>query len=233
MRTCLVIVPTYNERENLPLLVRELMSIPGVRALVIDDSSPDGTGEAADLLALEFPGRVEVVHRARKNGFGSACVEGIRRALDGDSDVIAQIDGDLSHEVRYLPALIAATVRADLAIGSRYVSGGGSAGCPVARRVLSRAGNLYVRGVTGVPVRDCTAGYRCWRRTALMQLPIADLTSSGYGIQVETTWQAFRRGLRIAEVPVVMASRRHGVSKFSWSILLEALVLPWRLRRQA
>jgi dolichol-phosphate mannosyltransferase len=229
--TCAVIIPTYNERESLPQLIRQLMEISNVRVLVVDDGSPDGTGEIADSLSTTFAGRLEVMHRPRPAGLGSAYIAGMQRAIGYQTDLIAQMDADLSHDVRYLPDLIAASANADLVIGSRYVPGGGVSNWSLDRRLLSRFANLYVRTITGLSVRDATAGYRCWRRDTLKQLPLGQLKSSGYSFQVEMLWETVRRGLRVAEVPIVFVERTQGRSKMNWPVILESIRLPWKLRR--
>ena len=207
------------------------MDLPGVRALVVDDGSPDGTGQIAEDLASAFPGRLEVMHRPRPAGLGSAYIDGMQRALAYQTDLIAQMDADLSHDVRYLPDLIAASSAADLVIGSRYVPGGGVSNWSLDRRLLSRFANLYVRAITGLRVHDATAGYRCWRRETLRQLPLERLKSSGYSFQVEMAWETVRRGFRVAEVPIVFVERTQGRSKMNWPVILESIWLPWRLRR--
>jgi len=228
--TCAVVIPTYNERETLPHLIRQLMEFPSVRVLVVDDGSPDGTGQIADNLSSTFPGRIEVMHRPRPAGLGSAYIAGMQRALGYQTDLIAQMDADLSHDVRYLPDLLAASSTADLVIGSRYVPGGGVSNWSLDRRLLSRFANLYVRAITGLRVRDATAGYRCWRRETLSQLPLERLKSSGYSFQVEMAWETVRRGFRVAEVPIVFVERTQGRSKMNWPVILESIWLPWRLR---
>jgi len=230
--TCTVVIPTFNERETLPSLVNQLMAIRGVRVLVVDDASPDGTGQIADSLGSAFPGRVDVLHRPGRGGLGSAYVEGMQRALTHGTALVAQMDADLSHDVRYLPDLIAATAHADLAIGSRYVPRGGVSNWSLVRELLSRFANLYVRWITGLPVMDGTAGYRCWRRETLMQLPLPKLVSNGYAFQVEMAWETFQRRLRITEVPIVFVERHHGRSKLNWFVVFESMLLPWRLRRR-
>jgi dolichol-phosphate mannosyltransferase len=230
--SCTVVIPTFNERENLPPLVAQLMELPRVRVLVVDDGSPDGTGDAAERLAGQFPGRIDVIHRPGPGGLGSAYIEGMQRALAFDTDLIAQMDADLSHDVRYLPAMMAATAGADLVIGSRYVPGGGVSNWSLDRRLLSRFANFYVRVVTGLPVRDATAGYRCWRRETLLALPLRTLKSNGYSFQVEMAWETARRGLRVTEVPIVFVERAQGRSKMNRSVILESVVMPWRLRRK-
>lgn len=231
-QTCTVVIPTFNERETLPPLVNQLMAIPGVRVLVVDDASPDGTGEIANGLGSAFPGRVDVLHRPGRGGLGSAYVDGMQRALTHGTGLIAQMDADLSHDVRYLPDLMAATAHADLAIGSRYVPGGGVSNWSFTRELLSRFANLYVRWITGLPVKDGTAGYRCWRRETLLQLPLPTLVSNGYAFQVEMAWETYRRRLRITEVPIVFVERRHGRSKLNWFVVFESMLLPWKLRRR-
>ena len=227
-----MVIPTFNERENLPIVVSQLMQLARVGVLVVDDGSPDGTGNVADALAAKFPGRIDVLHRSGRGGLGSAYIDGMQRALKSDTDLVAQMDADLSHDVRYLPDMIAATAEADLAIGSRYVPGGGVSNWPVNRRLLSRFANTYVRVVTGLRVNDATAGYRCWRREALMALPLSTLQSSGYSFQVEMAWEAVQRGLRVVEVPIVFVERAQGASKLNRSAIVESALLPWRLRRR-
>ena len=206
------------------------MALPRLRVLVVDDGSPDGTGDLADSLAKQFAGRVDVMHRTGPRGLGAAYVDGMQHALTFDTDLVAQMDADLSHDVRYLPALIAATASADLAIGSRYVRGGGVSNWPLARRMLSRFANSYVRIVTGLGVHDATAGYRCWRRETLTKLPLSTLRSNGYSFQVEMVWETVRRGMHIAEVPIVFVERAQGRSKLNRSAIFESALMPWRLR---
>ena len=227
-----MVIPTFNERENLPIVVSQLMQLPGVRVLVVDDGSPDGTGDVADALAAQLPGRVDVLHRTGRRGLGAAYIDGMQRALKFDTDLVAQMDADLSHDVRYLPAMIAATEAADLVIGSRYVAGGGVFNWPLNRRLLSRFANFYVRVVTRLRVKDATAGYRCWRRETLMALPLSTLQSSGYSFQVEMAWETVQRGLRVVEVPIVFVERAQGASKLNRSAVVESALLPWRLRRR-
>lgn len=229
-RTCTVVIPTFNERDNLPVLVRQIMDVPNAKVMVVDDASPDGTGEVAEELKAAYGERIDVLHRSRRAGLGTAYIAGMQRAVAAGADIVAQMDADLSHDVSYLPAMIDATQRADLVIGSRYVPGGGVANWSKNREWLSRFANQYVRLITGMPIVDCTAGYRCWRREALQRLPLGSLVSNGYAFQVEMTWEAHRRGMRLAEVPIVFHERRHGRSKLSWAVVFESMVLPWRLR---
>lgn len=225
----LVVVPTYNERENLPQLVPEILKVPGTEVLVVDDQSPDGTGAVADALAAEHPGRVRVMHRTGRRGLGVSYVDGFRRAVQTDADVVVQMDADRSHDPQHLPAMIAAAAEADLVVGSRYLNGISVVNWPLRRIALSLFANAYIRAVTGLGVRDCTAGYRCWRREALARLPLDRVASEGYSFQVEMTFLAASQGLRVVESPIIFIERREGASKLSSGILLESLVAPWRL----
>ena len=225
----LVVVPTYNERVNLPLLVGGLMAHDGIRVLIVDDQSPDGTGEVADGLARAYPGRVTVRHRTGRKGFGRSYIDGMKQAIAEPVDIICQMDADLSHDPAQLPALIAATAGADVVIGSRYVPGGSITNWPLVRKTLSRFANAYIRAVTRLAVRDCTSGYRCWRRQALAALPLETFFSDGYSFLVEMLFVASRRGLRIAEVPIRFVERREGESKVSGAVLWESALTPWRL----
>jgi dolichol-phosphate mannosyltransferase len=226
----LVIVPTYNENENLPLLVEGLMQHADVNLLVVDDASPDGTGEIAEALGRQHPGRIEVMHRTGQRGLGRSYIDGIRLAVARPVDVICQMDADLSHDPRQLPALIAGTAGADVVIGSRYIPEGAIVNWPRRRQLLSRFANTYIRFVTGLTPRDCTSGYRCWRREALASLPLDRFTSDGYSFLVEMLYDAHKLGCRVAEVPITFVERRQGVSKLSTGVLLESGLTPWRLR---
>ncbi len=225
----LVMVPTYNERDNLPIVTAGLMRHAKVRLLIVDDQSPDGTGDLADRLAQEYPGRIEVLHRTGRRGLGRSYIDGFRAALAGSADLVCQMDADLSHDPAQLPSLIAAAAEGDLVIGSRYVKHGAIRNWPLRRRILSRFANLYVRTVTHLGARDCTSGYRCWRRAALARLPLERVESDGYSFLVETLFMAARRGARICEVPITFVERRHGESKLSSAVLLESALMPWRL----
>jgi glycosyltransferase involved in cell wall biosynthesis len=227
--TALVMIPTYNERTNLPLLIEGLMRHADVRALVVDDQSPDGTGEIADALALQYPGRVSVLHRTGKRGYGRSYIDGMKHAVTEPVDVLCQMDADLSHDPKDLPKLLAAAANADVVIGSRYVDGGAIVNWPLRRKLLSRFANAYIRRVTRLSARDCTSGYRCWRRPALASLPLDQLFSDGYSFLVEMLFVAARRGCRIAEVPITFVERREGESKISRAVLLESAITPWRL----
>jgi dolichol-phosphate mannosyltransferase len=225
----LVIVPTYNERDNLPVLVGELLRQPNVRVLVVDDQSPDGTGEVAEDLARSHPGRVSVMHRTGVRGLGRSYIDGIADSIHEPVDVICQMDADLSHDPQHLPALIAATGKADVVIGSRYVPGGAIRNWPRRRRILSRLANTYIRQITRLDARDCTSGYRCWRREALAAMPLDRFISDGYSSLVEMLFVAAGQGSRIAEVPITFVERRLGESKLSRAVLVESALTPWRL----
>ena len=227
--SALVVIPTYNERANLPVLIAGLLVHDGVRVLVVDDQSPDGTGDIADNLALEHPGRIRVLHRTGKRGFGRSYIDGMKQAIAEPVDVVCQMDADLSHDPRQLPDLVAATAQADVVIGSRYIPGGAIVNWPKRRRVLSRVANVYIRTVTRLSARDCTSGYRCWRRAAMASMPLDDFFSDGYSFLVEMLFVASRRGCRIAEVPITFVERREGESKVSRAVLIESAITPWRL----
>lgn len=226
----LIVTPTYNERDNLPVLAAGLLKYDGVRMLIVDDGSPDGTGEVADQLAKDHPGRVEVMHRTGPRGLGRSYVDGLLRAIaDGQAEFICQMDADLSHNPDYLPDLVNGAAARDLVIGSRYMNGVSVVNWPLHRIFLSAFGNRYIRFVTNLSVSDCTSGYRCWRREALARMPIASMVSDGYAFLVEMLYEAQRRGLRIGEVPIIFIERRLGQSKLSSNVLIESLVMPWRL----
>jgi dolichol-phosphate mannosyltransferase len=205
------------------------MRHPNVTLLVVDDDSPDGTGGVADALAAEFPGRIEVMHRTTNRGLGRSYIDGIRSVLNRPVDLICQMDADLSHDPRQLPDLIAATAHADVVIGSRYVPGGAVVNWPRRRRLLSRFANAYIRTVTRLNARDCTSGYRCWRREALASVPLERFESDGYAFLVEMLFAAAAVPLRIAEVPITFVERRQGESKLTGAVLFESALMPWRL----
>jgi dolichol-phosphate mannosyltransferase len=228
--TVLVVVPTYNERDNLPVLARDILARGGYRMLVVDDGSPDGTGAVADALAAEYAGRVEVMHRTGQRGLGRSYIDGLQKAIaQPDVDLICQMDADLSHNPEYLPALVAATADYDVVIGSRYLNGVSVVNWPLHRIFLSAFANRYIRLVTSLTPRDCTSGFRCWRRESLARLPLGDMVSDGYAFLVEMLFEASRRGCRIGEVPIIFVERRQGQSKVSSSVLFESLITPWRL----
>ena len=226
----LIVTPTYNERENLPVLAAGVLKHDGARMLVVDDGSPDGTGQIADQLAAQHPGRVEVMHRTGPRGLGRSYVDGLLHAIqERRADFICQMDADLSHNPEYLPELVKAAATNDLVIGSRYLHGVSVVNWPLHRIFLSAFGNRYIRFITSLSASDCTSGYRCWRREALARMPIADMVSDGYSFLVEMLFVAHRRGCRIAEVPITFVERRQGESKLTRAVLLESALMPWRL----
>jgi dolichol-phosphate mannosyltransferase len=216
-----VCLPTYNERENIGRMVSALAD-KGVSVLVIDDNSPDGTGELADRLAAEHS-FVEVLHREHKEGLGPAYLAGFRRALAGGADLVLEMDADFSHDPADVPRLIRRARDADVVLGSRYVEGGSIADWGRLRRVVSAGGSLYARVVLGVKVRDLTGGFKCFRREVLEALDLDAITSRGYAFQIETTYRALRAGFRVVEIPIVFADRERGGSKMSRRIVLEAI----------
>ena len=227
----LVVIPTYNERDNLPDLVRAVLAREGFHVMVVDDASPDGTGAIADALAAEFPGRVDVMHRTGKRGLGRSYVDGLKRAIDlGTADVICQMDADWSHDPKYLPDLTRATADHDVVIGSRYLQGVSVVNWPLRRLFLSAFANRYIRAITGLAINDCTSGFRCWRREMLAKLPLERVVSDGYAFLVEMIYEAHARGARIGEVPIIFVERRMGASKLSGNVVFESMLTPWRLR---
>jgi len=230
----LVIIPTYNERENLPLIVgRVHHASPEVHILVVDDGSPDGTGKLADELALADPDRVHVMHRTSKAGLGAAYLAGFAWGLGRGYSVLVEMDADGSHAPEELSRLLdAVDAGADLAIGSRYVSGGTVRNWPVRRLVLSKTANTYSRLLLGVGIHDITAGYRAYRREVLEKIDLAAVDSKGYGFQVDLTWRSINAGFTVVEVPITFTEREHGVSKMDGSTIREAIVkiAQWGLR---
>ena len=226
----LVIVPTYNERENVQRLLPLLLDIPDLRILVADGASPDGTGFAAEVIAEHNKGRVEVMHRiGRPRGLGPAYLDGIRRALETDADVICQMDADLSHHPAHLRDMLAAVSRADLVIGSRYVPGGRIVNRPLRRKLLSAGVNAYVRGLCSIPVHDCTSGFRVWRRDALASLPLHRIDAEGPAFLVRLLYEAVAIGCTVSEVPITFAEREHGHSKLHLRAITEFAAMPWRV----
>ncbi len=228
------VIPTYNEAQNLPILVEGLfkLGIPDFHILVVDDNSPDGTGVVADRLSETYPNNMKVLHRAGKTGLGKAYIQGFRQALDEGADIIGMMDADLSHPPDRLPALLDALSQADVAIGSRYVADGSvDQGWPFWRKGLSWFGNTYARTILGLPIKDTTGGYRLWRRSALEAIPFEESRSNGYVFIVELAYLAKLAGLTFAEVPIYFADRTMGVSKMSLRIQIEAAWRVWQLRR--
>lgn len=227
---CTVVVPTYNERDNIGALLERILELPRCRVLVVDDNSPDGTAEiVAD--AAQQNDRVGLLARPGKLGLGTAYLAGFRRALAEGAAFICEMDADFSHDPKYLPSLLeAAETRYDLALGSRYVSGGATADWGVLRRMISRGGNLYARLLLGIPIQDATGGFRCYRREVLETIDLDTIRSNGYAFQVEMAYRTLQHGFRIGEIPIVFPDRRVGRSKMSRRIVLEALLTVLRLR---
>jgi dolichol-phosphate mannosyltransferase len=220
----LVVIPTYNERENLPLILRRLhQAAPEVHVLVVDDGSPDGTGKLADELA-DTDERIQVLHRTEKAGLGAAYVAGFRLGLDAGYQVLVEMDADGSHAPEQLPRLLAALAHADLVLGSRWVPGGQVQNWAKSRELLSRGGNLYTRLALGMPLKDATGGYRAYRRQVLEGMALESVASQGYCFQVDLAWRAVQAGYRVVEVPITFAEREHGESKMSGNIVREALL---------
>jgi dolichol-phosphate mannosyltransferase len=227
-----VVLPTYNEAENLPGIARAILeSVPDATLLVVDDNSPDGTGRLADELAAAEP-RVRVHHRPGKQGLGRAYLDGFRVALDGDARYVLQMDADWSHDPATLPALIAPLEagEADLVIGSRYTKGGGVVDWGLARRIISRGGSLFARTVLRLSPHDLTGGFKAWRAETLAAIPFDGIHAGGYVFQIETTFRASRAGARVREVPITFRDRRVGQSKMSRRIIVEALLVVLKLR---
>jgi dolichol-phosphate mannosyltransferase len=233
-----LILPTYNEAENIEAIV--VAALPQLaatgldhRVLVVDDGSPDGTGAMADRLAAENP-RVEVLHRTSKDGIGPAYLAGFARALAGGADLVMEMDSDFSHDPADIPRLVAAADRADLVLGSRYVPGGGVTDWGLARRLISRGGSLYAKLLLGIPVNDLTGGFKCFRRSVLESLDLSGVGTDGYGFQIEVTYRTIKAGFRVEEVPILFRDRRVGSSKMSAKIAVEAFwkvpLLRWRVR---
>ena len=230
-----VCLPTYNERENLERMVEALGAVLDTgrdRLLVIDDGSPDGTGEIADRLAAERPW-VSVLHRAQKQGIGPAYVAGFRRALAEGAELVLEMDCDFSHDPADVPRLIQAAEDADLVLGSRYVPGGGTENWGLLRRIVSRGGSFYARVFLGVGVRDLTGGFKCFRRETLEAIDLDALSAHGYAFQIETTYRVLRAGLRVREIPIRFVERRAGASKMTGSIVAEAMLKVPLLRLRA
>lgn len=231
MADALIVVPTYNERDNVAEVVdRFLAAAPEAEILFVDDNSPDGTGEVLDGLAAGNP-RVHVLHRAGKLGLGTAYLDGFRWGLARGFEYLLEMDADFSHDPKYLPDMLAAARDgADVVVGSRYVAGGGTENWGVGRRLISKGGSIYARTILGVKIRDVTAGFICWRRRALETIDLGSVQSNGYSFQIEMKYRALQAGLRVVEIPIVFVDRRVGQSKMSRKIFLEALGMVWKLR---
>jgi len=226
----LVVVPTYNELENLPrILDAARASLPSGHVLVVDDGSPDGTGDAADGRAAADD-HIHVLHRTEKAGLGRAYIAGFQWALERDYTHVFEMDADFSHDPAMLPILLDAAADADVVLGSRWVRGGGTVGWPLKRRLLSRGGSLYARSILGVGIRDLTGGFKCFNRRVLEAIDLEAISAVGYGFQIELTWRALQRGFSVREVPITFTDRVYGESKMSGAIFREALTVVWKLR---
>ncbi len=226
----MVVVPTYNERANLEELIpRVLEQLPDIEILVVDDGSPDGTGEYADSVAAENP-RVHVLHRPRKMGLGSAYVYAFTHALTTDTELIIQMDADFSHDPDVIPDLIEQAGTHDVVLGSRYITGATVVNWPLRRLFLSYFANVYTHIVTGLPLRDSTGGFKCFRRKVLGEIELDTIRSDGYSFQIEVTFRSWRKGFSVVEIPIVFVDRHSGTSKMSRRIVWEAMWLVWRLR---
>ena len=229
-RKTLIIVPTYNELENLPELVSQIfMQVPHTHILVVDDNSPDGTGALADSLAAADP-RVHVMHRAGKLGLGTAYIGGFKWALERDYERVFEMDADFSHQPKYLPTFLERAEEADLVLGCRYMKGGGTEDWTFTRRMISKGGNLYARAVMGLRFKDLTGGFKCFRREVLETLDLDAVKSKGYAFQIELTYRAHLAGFKIAEVPIIFPDRKLGQSKMSGRIVREAMLNVVKLR---
>ena len=225
-----VVIPTYNEADNLPELIRQIMDLPvPVGVIVVDDNSPDGTGDVAEGCSLEFPGQIHTIHREGKLGLGTAYVAGFRRAMELGAKQIMTMDADFSHHPRYIPAMIAHSQDKDVVIGSRYVQGGGTLHCTAGRRALSWSANLIARGALGLQARDATAGFRLYRREVLDSIPLGAIFSSGYSFLVEMLYLVQQAGWRVGESPIVFEDRRAGTSKISRREVFRAMYTVARL----
>src|SRR5438128_1416885 len=226
----LIIIPTYNEIDNLPPLLEEIFSyMPEADVLIVDDNSPDGTGKLADEIHNEN-GRVKVLHRPGKQGLGTAYIAGFKYAIEHGYDVAFEMDADFSHDPHYLPDFLKAIENADLVIGSRYIAGGGTPNWSILRRLISGGGNIFARIMLGIPVHDCTAGYRCYRRRVLESIDLDTIQSQGYAFQIELAYRVMQRGFKIVETPIVFMDRRIGKSKMSRKIVIEAFIYVLRTR---
>lgn len=229
MDKTLIVMPTYNERENLPRMAQRLLALPvPVDMLVVDDNSPDGTGKLADELAAKHPS-IHVLHRQAKSGLGRAYLAGFKWALERGYEFVFEMDGDFSHNPDDVPIMLAAAQNADLVLGSRYLGGIRIINWPLSRLMLSKGAALYVQIITGMPFTDPTGGYKCFRRRALLALNLDDVVSNGYSFQIELTHGLWRQGMSIVEVPIIFTERAQGHSKMSGHIIREAVVTVWRL----
>jgi dolichol-phosphate mannosyltransferase len=226
----LIVIPTYNEKDNIETLIKALFDLDkDIEILIVDDNSPDGTGQIADRLAAD-DSRLHVIHRPGKLGLGSAYIQGFRFALEKGYDLIFEMDADFSHDPSYIPAFLEKAESCDLVLGSRYVQGVNVINWPMSRLLLSYFANIYTRVVTGLPVRDATGGFKCFHRNVLESIDLDKVRSDGYSFQIELTFKCWKKGFRICEIPIIFYERRKGHSKMSKKIVREAVVMVWRLR---
>ncbi|HJV34085.1 polyprenol monophosphomannose synthase [Geomonas sp.] len=226
----IVVIPTYNERDNLQRLAKEVLSQdPSIHLLVVDDNSPDGTGEVAERLAAET-GRVSVLHRAGKLGLGSAYREGFARALEMGAELIVQMDADFSHDPSILPVFFEKIKECDVVVGSRYLNGISVVNWPLRRLMLSYFASVYTRVITGLTIKDCTSGFKCFRAQTLKAIDLSRVRSDGYSFQIEMNYRAVERGFKVAEVPIIFIDRHAGTSKMSKKIVREAVLMVWKLK---
>ena len=226
----LIVIPTYNEAENIEPLIEEILeTVPDVNILVVDDYSPDGTGEIVEGLAKK-DNRINLLSRTKKEGLGRAYVAGFKWALNHGYDIICQMDSDFSHQPRHLPTFFDTIKECDVVLGSRYIPGGETEGWPLRRKLLSKGGNLYARTILGLPFSDLTGGFKCFRKKVLKAINLDEVGAQGYAFQMEMTYRAFKKGFKIKEIPIVFPDRLRGESKLSGSIFWESLAIPWRLR---
>ncbi|UCC72701.1 MAG: polyprenol monophosphomannose synthase [Gemmatimonadota bacterium] len=229
-RATLIVMPTYNERENIPEIVPKVLSQdPGIHVLIVDDNSPDGTGELADRLAAEDD-RIHVIHRPGKQGLGTAYIAGFNWALERDYEYVFEMDSDFSHNPTHIPEFLEAARDYDLVLGSRYLRGVTVVNWPMSRLLLSYFANKYARVITGLPFTDTTGGFKCYRRTVLEAIDLDQITSEGYSFQIETTFRAWRKGFKIGEIKIIFTDRTEGTSKMSGGIIREAVWKVWWLR---
>lgn len=231
MSDVLIIIPTYNELDNIkPLTEQVFEQLPDAHILIVDDASPDGTGELADQMA-EADSRISVLHRAGKLGLGTAYIAGFKYGLERDYQYLFEMDADFSHDPQYLPALLnAAKGGADLALGSRYIEGGGTVNWGILRQLISKGGNVYARAILGTKISDMTGGFKCFTRKVLEAIDLDSIRSEGYSFQIEMSYRALQRGFSVVEVPIVFADRRVGQSKMSKAIVGEAMWMVWRIK---
>lgn len=228
-QAAVVLLPTYNERENLPKIVPAILKAAPVDIMILDDNSPDGTGAIADALAKDND-RVQVVHRKKKAGLAAAYIDGFKRALQQRYSYILEMDADFSHPPQHLPEMLRLAQKHDVVLGSRWIKGGGTKNWPLHRQFISRFGSLYARTLLGVSVRDLTGGFKCFRRQVLEQINLNQVQTTGYAFQIEMTYRALRKGFRVVESPIIFLERKHGLSKMSRRIIVEAMLKVPRIR---